>query len=276
MYPKTAAVFGMLKIHKNFKNIAQTMTISEYQQLKAENTAAFSDGKRPTLQQWHNALKQYASGFDYIDAIVDMALSNWTKGSIVTFNMLKNAIYNIFEADAIRRRILNALETSFADGMIPTGSNFQSLFNIGNFSTANQFRSVHISKYALRNVTTNTTINVTWTTMDDSVQVCSPNLVGDLVSQSRDNYSFAVRPTNSFLNPSNRYGIPCFATANTFEVYLDNSTGWEYLPRFMLTRGDYVLCEFSSKAMHTNAVGTTDIDIILPDANNNSMELYLM
>lgn len=274
MYPKTAAVFGMLEIHKNFKN-TQTMTISEYQQLKAENTAAFSDGKRPTLQQWHNALKQYASGFDHIDAIVDMALSNWTKGSIVTFNMLKNAIYNIFEADAIQRRILNALETSFADGMIPTGSNFQSLFNIGNFSTSNQFRRVHISKYALRNVTTNTTINVTWTTMDGSVQVCSPNLVGNLVSQSGDNYSFAVRSTNSFLNPSNRYGIPCFATANTFEVYLDSSTGWEYLPRFMLTQGDYVLCEFSSNTMHTNAVGTTDIDIILPDANNNSMELYL-
>lgn len=275
MYPKTAAVFGMLEIHKNFKNIAQTMTISEYQKLKAENAAAFSDGKRPTLQQWHNALKQYASGFDHIDAIVNTALSDWAKGSIVTFNMLKNAIYNIFEADAIQRRILNALETSFADGMIPTGSNFQSLFNIGNFSTSNQFRSVHISKYALRNVTTNTTIKVTWTTMDGSVQVCSPNLVGDLVSQSGNNYSFAVRSTNSFLNPSNRYGIPCFATANTFEVYLDSSTGWEYLPRFMLTRGDYVLCEFSSNAMHTNAVGTTDIDIILPDANNNSMELYL-
>ena len=250
------------------------MTILEYQNLKAANTAAFSNGKRPTLQQWHNALKQYASGVNHIDDIVNMALSDWSKGSIVTFDMLRNAIYTIFDADNIRQRILSVLKRSFADGMIPTGPHFQALFSIGNFSTTNQFRRVHINKDALRNVSNNTTIKVTWTTMDGSVQVCSPKLLGNLVSKVND-YSFEVRSTKSFLNPNNTSGIPCFATANTFEVYLDTTTSWNYLPSFVLTQGDNVICGFDSRAMHTNAVGTTDIDIALPNADNNSMELYL-
>ena len=231
------------------------MTYDDFQNLQSFVLTRFSNGKKPTQQDWIMFANIYTAALEthLAENIANNAVdaANLVTGKIVTNAALKALFNNIYASSQHIETIVDMLDhNGFADGAVPTEVEFAALIN--NFYTASNNKvRVAISSNCL-NVQSNASIGIDFKAYEQTLEIANVNTVGGNLYMQNNVYatSFIDIAPNIPILWSPYIGIQLFGctfTASTryLKVFEQNSGALLAQLPIQRTGSTYVYGEFN-------------------------------
>ena len=181
------------------------MKYSDFQNLQASVLTRFSNGKKPTQQDWTMLASIYTAALEthLADNIVNRAVNTagLVTGNVVTNAMLTSLFSNIYTSSPHLETIIDMLERNgFADGAVPTELEFAALINNFYASSNNKVR-VAINLDCLTNVQSSASVGIDFKAYEQTRKIADANTVGGKISKQANVY------TTQFIDISNNIPI---------------------------------------------------------------------
>lgn len=158
------------------------MKYSDFQNLQSSVLTRFSNGKKPTQQDWTMLASICTAALEthLAENIVNRAVNtaDLVTGNVVTNAMLTSLFSNIYNSSPHLEHIIDILEhNGFADGAVPTELEFDVLINNFYKSSNNKVR-ISINLNCLTNVQSDASIGIDIKAYEQTLKIADANTVG--------------------------------------------------------------------------------------------------
>ena len=181
------------------------MTYNDFQTLQDSVLTRFSNGKKPTQQDWTMLASIYTAALEthLAENIVNRAVNTagLVTGNVVTNDMLTSLFSNIYTSSPHLDTIIDMLEhKGFADGAVPTELEFAALINNFYASSNNKVR-ISINLNCLTNVQSGASVGIDFKAYEQTFKIADADTVGYYLSKQANVY------TTQVINVSNNIPI---------------------------------------------------------------------
>lgn len=232
------------------------MTYDDFQNLRDSALTRFSNGKKPTQQDWIMLANIYTAALqtNLAENIANNAVeaANLLTGKIVTNAALKTLFNNIYSSSQHIETIVDILDHNrFADGAVPTEQDFFMLIASRLHMASNNKVRVAINSNCL-NVQSNASIGIDFKAYEQTLEITDVNTVGGNLYMQNNVYttSFIDIAPNIPILWSPYIGIQIFGCAFTastryLNVFEQNSGALLAQLPIQRTGSTYVYGEFN-------------------------------
>jgi hypothetical protein len=203
------------------------MKHSDFQNLQSSVLTRFSNGKKPTQQDWTMLASIYTAALEthLAENIVNRAVNTagLVTGNVVTNAMLTSLFSNIYTSSRHLETIIDMLEhNGFADGAVPTELEFAALINNFYASSNNKVR-ISINLSCLTNVQSGASAGIDLKAYEQTLKIADADTIGAHLSKQANVYTtqFIDVLNNIPILSSSYIGIKLFlCNFNTLPRYL--------------------------------------------------------
>lgn len=202
------------------------MKYSDFQNLQSSVLTRFSNGKKPTQQDWTMLASIYTAALEthLAENIVNRAVNTagLVTGNVVTNAMLTSLFNNIYTSSPHLEIIIDMLEhNGFADGAVPTELEFAALINNFYASSNNKVR-ISINLNSLTNVQRGASVGIDIKAYEQTLKIADADTAGGILSKQANVYATTyINVLNIPILWSSYIGIKLFlCNFNTLPRYL--------------------------------------------------------
>lgn len=203
------------------------MKYSDFQKLQSSVLTRFSNGKKPTQQDWTMLASIHTAALEthLAENIVNRAVNTagLVTGNVVTNAMLTSLFSNIYTSSPHLETIIDMLKhNGFADGAVPTELEFAALINNFYKSSNNKVR-ISINLNCLINVESGASAGIDFKAYEQTLKIADADTVGGYLSKQANVY------TTQFIDVLNNIPI-LWSSYIGIKLFLCN---FNTLPRYL-------------------------------------------
>lgn len=249
------------------------MKYSDFQNLQSSVLTRFSNGKKPTQQDWTMLASIHTAALEthLAENIVNRAVNTagLVTGNVVTNAMLTLLFSNIYTSSPHLEVIIDMLKhNGFADGAVPTELEFAALINNFYAASNNKVR-ISINLNCLTNVQQGASVGIDIKAYEQTLKIADANTVGDYLSRQQYIY------TTSFINVSNNIPI-LWSSYIGIKLFLCN---FNTLPRYLYIveqNTGTLLAKLPMQLVNSTYAYVESNDMMqLPLTNNNILNISI-